>query len=60
MAGKIKMRDIVILLPGLMGSVLEKDGKDIWAATVEAVEHLFFSRFRSLLDLEMEPGNPDD
>ncbi|WP_447603407.1 lipase/acyltransferase domain-containing protein [Nitrospira sp. Nam80] len=25
------MRDVIVLLPGIMGSVLQKDGKDVWA-----------------------------
>ncbi len=25
------MRDVVVLLPGILGSVLQKDGKDVWA-----------------------------
>jgi pimeloyl-ACP methyl ester carboxylesterase len=25
------MRDIVVILPGIMGSVLQKDGRDVWA-----------------------------
>ena len=29
----MRMRDIVVLLPGITGSVLQKDGKDIWAVS---------------------------
>jgi hypothetical protein len=25
------MNDIVVVIPGILGSVLQKDGKDIWA-----------------------------
>jgi hypothetical protein len=31
------MRDIVVLLPGIMGSVLQKDGKDIWAISGQTI-----------------------
>ncbi len=34
---KVRMRDIVVLLPGITGSVLQKDGKDIWAVSGQAV-----------------------
>lgn len=37
---KTKMRDIVVILPGITGSILQKDGKDIWTigqAVSEAV-----------------------
>lgn len=27
---KSKMRDMIILLPGILGSVLQKDGRDLW------------------------------
>ncbi len=33
---KTKMRDIVVILPGITGSVLQKDGKDIWAISGQA------------------------
>ncbi|GET35853.1 alpha/beta fold hydrolase [Microseira wollei] len=34
---KIEMKDMVVLLPGIMGSVLQKDGKDIWNISTEAI-----------------------
>ena len=34
---KVRMRDIVPLLPGITGSVLQKDGKDIWAVSGQTV-----------------------
>ena len=36
MTQKTAMKDIVVLLPGVMGSVLQKDGKDIWNISVQA------------------------
>jgi hypothetical protein len=30
-AQKIPMPDVVVLIPGIMGSVLRKDGKDLWS-----------------------------
>lgn len=34
---KIQMKDMVVLLPGIMGSVLQnKDGKDIWNLSLQA------------------------
>ena len=27
---KTKLRDLVVILPGITGSFLQKDGKDIW------------------------------
>lgn len=41
---KIRMRDIVVLLPGILGSVLQKDDKDLWATPSQtawtALQHL--------------------
>ena len=34
---KIEMKDMVVLLPGVMGSVLQKNGEDIWNISVEAL-----------------------
>src|SRR5439155_196457 len=30
---KKRLDDIVVLLPGILGSVLQKDGKDVWAVS---------------------------
>lgn len=30
MTDKTAMRDLIVILPGIMGSVLQKDGKDLW------------------------------
>jgi len=38
------MRDVVVLIPGITGSVLRKDGKDLWALSGSA----FFSALRSM------------
>jgi pimeloyl-ACP methyl ester carboxylesterase len=34
---KTKLRDIIVVLPGITGSVLQKDGKDVWSANGRAV-----------------------
>src|SRR4051794_10422277 len=34
---KIRMRDIVIVLPGFTGSVLQKAGVDVWEASGQAI-----------------------
>jgi hypothetical protein len=31
------MPDVIVLLPGILGSVLTKDGKDVWAPSAGAV-----------------------
>jgi triacylglycerol esterase/lipase EstA (alpha/beta hydrolase family) len=37
MAQKTRMQDVVVILPGITGSVLQKDGKDIWAVSGQAL-----------------------
>lgn len=34
---KIKLRDSVVALPGIMGSVLQKDDQDLWAVSGQAI-----------------------
>jgi hypothetical protein len=31
------IRDVVVVIPGIMGSVLQKDGKDLWALSGQAL-----------------------
>jgi pimeloyl-ACP methyl ester carboxylesterase len=52
------MRDIVILLPGIMGSVLQKDGRDVWALSGQAVWGALTNLSDPLRSLEMT-ANPD-
>jgi pimeloyl-ACP methyl ester carboxylesterase len=54
---------IYVLLPGILGSVLEKDGKDVFGLTVGAGLRALFSGGRSLYDLALDPtetGEADD
>ncbi|MDZ8257005.1 lipase/acyltransferase domain-containing protein [Nostoc sp. ChiQUE01b] len=37
MANKAPMKDIIVILPGILGSVLQKDGKDLWAVSGQAI-----------------------
>ncbi|GAA0317391.1 hypothetical protein GCM10010302_65580 [Streptomyces polychromogenes] len=50
---RIPMPDIVVLLPGITGSVLTRDGKDVWAPSATAVLGALTSLGRSLKDLEL-------
>jgi pimeloyl-ACP methyl ester carboxylesterase len=48
------IRDVVIVLPGIMGSVLEKDGKEIWGFTGEALMQYILSAGNSLQELKVK------
>ena len=41
MAKKV-MRDVVVVLPGITGSVLQKDGKDVWNVTSGWARRLWY------------------
>jgi len=59
MPTKIQMRDLVILLPGITGSVLQKDGRDLWAISGRAIWSALRSLGGSLDALRMESDDPD-
>jgi hypothetical protein len=54
--------DIVVLLPGITGSVLRKGGKDVWAARPGAVLRGLMSRGGTVrgLKLDDDPSDVDD
>jgi hypothetical protein len=56
------MGDVVVLLPGLTGSVLQKDGKDVWGPSAGALLKAAATRggrLRSLV-LQEDPVDRDD
>ena len=52
------MRDVVFLLPGIGGSVLESDHKEIWAPSVQGVWQFVKSGTRSLETLTLKADDP--
>ncbi|MGH4014734.1 MAG: hypothetical protein ACRDSL_12570 [Pseudonocardiaceae bacterium] len=52
------MPDVIVLLPGITGSVLQKDGKDAWALTAEAGIRALRSLCESIQDLKLEDDPP--
>jgi len=53
------MRDVVICLPGITGSVLKKDGRDVWNISGGAVINALRTLGRSIQDLKLEDDPPD-
>jgi hypothetical protein len=55
-------RDVIVLMPGITGSVLEKDDKDVFGLTVEAGLRGLRSGGRSVRDLRLtdDPADVDD
>jgi len=54
------MGDVVVLLPGITGSVLQRNGKDVWAPTPHAIVGGLWSLGRSLNELELRADPVDD
>jgi len=55
----MQMRDMVILLPGIMGSVLQKDDRDLWAISGQAALTALGSMGSSLEELELGEDDPE-
>lgn len=57
MAGK-PLFDMVVLLPGITGSVLQRNGRDVWAISGQAVSRWIRSMGDSLQQLRLDDGDP--
>jgi pimeloyl-ACP methyl ester carboxylesterase len=53
------MRDVVVCLPGITGSVLRKDGRDVWNVSGGALISALTTLGRSITDLKLEQDPPD-
>jgi pimeloyl-ACP methyl ester carboxylesterase len=53
------MRDVVVCLPGITGSVLRKDGRDVWNVSGGALLGALRTLGRSVGDLKLEGDSPD-
>ena len=54
------VEDVVVLLPGILGSVLRKDGKDIWAASRGKLFQALLHGTGPLDDLTLEDDRPEE
>ena len=56
------MRDVIVCIPGITGSVLRKDGKDVWNISGGAVFNALLSLGKSIkqMKLEDDPIDVDD
>jgi pimeloyl-ACP methyl ester carboxylesterase len=60
MPERMKVGDIVVLLPGILGSVLQVDGRDVWAPSKGALLRGILSLGRSVRDLELRADDDID
>src|SRR4051794_40635926 len=56
---KAPMPDVIVLLPGILGSVLQRNGKDIWALSAGAIARGVWTLGGSVEDLSL-PYDPQD
>ena len=57
---KYPMRDVIVLLPGITGSVLQRDGRDVWALSAGGVFNAIGSLGRSLEEIAIEGDDDPD
>jgi pimeloyl-ACP methyl ester carboxylesterase len=55
-----KMPDVIVLVPGIMGSVLQKNGRDVWAPSWGAAMARFLTRGVSFGDLILREDSLED
>jgi pimeloyl-ACP methyl ester carboxylesterase len=58
MPDKTRMWDVVIVLPGIGGSVLQKDGIDIWAISGRAISRAMLTMGHLLDELSLSGDDP--
>ena len=58
MATIVPMKDMVIILPGILGSVLQKDGKDLWAVSGKSFWNLATRSKETIKSLELGFDDP--
>src|SRR3954454_10654570 len=56
---KLAFGDVLVLLPGITGSVLERDGRPVWAPTPGVLWHTVATLGRTLKDLELDHDSPE-
>jgi pimeloyl-ACP methyl ester carboxylesterase len=59
---KPHVRDVVVLVPGILGSVLEQNGREVWAPSARAAVGALWSLGRSITTLRLaaDPVDVDD
>ncbi len=56
--GKTPVADVIVLIPGITGSVLAKDGKDVWALSAGALGRGLRTIGRNIKDLRLHGDDP--
>lgn len=59
MANKAPMKDLIVILPGILGSVLQKDGRDLWAVSGQATWQVLTRSEQTLRNLKISQDDPE-
>jgi len=59
MTNKAPMKDMIIILPGILGSLLQKDGKDLWAVSGQAAWQVLTNSGEAIRNLKLVQDNPE-
>ncbi|MEH2124302.1 lipase/acyltransferase domain-containing protein [Nostoc sp.] len=58
MANKAPMKDMIVILPGILGSVLQKDGNDLWAVSGQAIWQVLTNLSNTIHSLKLAQDDP--
>ena len=56
---KARMDDLIVILPGITGSVLQKDGKDLWSPSFSAIFRAVTSLGQNLKQMALRGDDPE-
>ena len=59
MVTKAPMKDMVVILPGILGSVLQKDGKDLWAVSGQSIWQVLTKSGETIRNLKLAQDDPE-
>ena len=59
MTNKTPLKDLIVILPGITGSVLQKDGEDFWGVSGQAIWDIFKSGGKTLEALKVKQDDPN-
>ncbi|MFB2836612.1 lipase/acyltransferase domain-containing protein [Floridanema evergladense] len=59
MSQRIPMKDMIVILPGILGSVLQKDGKDLWAVSGQAIWQVLTNLNQTIHNLKLGQDDPN-
>jgi pimeloyl-ACP methyl ester carboxylesterase len=56
---KVRMQDLIVLLPGITGSVLQKDGRDLWSPSLRALFGAAATLGKNLNEMKLQGDDPE-